>query len=209
MRKPPFVNKTKSRLCATFLQKKSLSLPGGKLWEKLLTNGKLWEFSQYISSRFFQGMTNLTYTYECKVDSKGRALLPGGLKKELAPVLNEGFVIKKSVFYNCLELYPRAEWDKEMAGINQLNRFVKKNVDFIRKFMAGVKPVNLDNNDRLLIPKDLMSFAAITKEIVMTSQINKIEIWDKASYEGVIGDESVDFGTLAEEVMGGTGNTDE
>ncbi|MEZ5146290.1 MAG: hypothetical protein R2759_04175 [Bacteroidales bacterium] len=113
------------------------------------------------------------------------------------------------MFYNCLELYPRAEWDKEMAGINQLNRFVKKNVDFIRKFMAGVKPVNLDNNDRLLIPKDLMSFAAITKEIVMTSQINKIEIWDKASYEGVIGDETVDFGTLAEEVMGGTGNTDE
>ena len=154
-------------------------------------------------------MTNLTYTYECKVDSKGRALLPGGLKKELAPVLNDGFVIKKSVFHPCLELYPRAEWDKEMAGIDKLNRFVKKNVDFIRLFMAGVKPVGLDNSDRLLIPKDLMNFAKISKDIVMTSQINRIEIWDKASYEKVVGDESVDFGTLAEEVMGGTGNTDE
>jgi MraZ protein len=143
------------------------------------------------------------------VDNKGRAMLPGGLKKELSPVLNEGFVIKKSVFYKCLELYPRAEWEKEMAGIDKLNRFVKKNVDFIRKFMAGVKPVNLDNNDRLLIPKDLIAYADITKDIVMTSQINKIEIWDKASYDGVIGDDSLDFGTLAEEVMGGTGNTDE
>ncbi len=154
-------------------------------------------------------MTSLTYTYECKVDSKGRALLPGGLKKELAPVLNDGFVIKKSVFYKCLELYPRAEWEKEMAVIDKLNRFVKKNVDFIRRFMAGVKPVNLDNSDRLLIPKDLMLFAGITKDVVMTSQINKIEIWDKASYEQVVHDDSVDFGTLAEEVMGQTGNPDE
>jgi len=152
-------------------------------------------------------MTHLTYTYECKVDSKGRVMLPAGLKKELTPVLNEGFVIKKSVFYNCLELYPRSEWNEEMAGVDKLNRFVKKNVDFIRRFMAGVKPVELDNNGRFLIPKDLLGFASISKEIVMTSQINKIEIWDKTSYENVLGDNSVDFGTLAEDVMGDMANT--
>ena len=154
-------------------------------------------------------MTHLTYTYECKVDSKGRVLLPGGLKKELTPVLNEGFVIKKSVFYKCLELYPRSEWDEEMTGIDKLNRFVKKNVDFIRKFMAGVKPVELDNSGRLLIPKDLMGYANISKNIVMTSQINKIEIWDKDNYEGVLGDDTTDFGTLAEDVMGGLDKTEE
>ncbi len=147
-------------------------------------------------------MTHLTYTYECKVDSKGRVMLPGGLKKELTPVLNDGFVIKKSVFYQCLELYPRAEWDEEMTSVDKLNRFVKKNVDFIRRFMAGVKPVDLDNSGRLLIPKDLMGFANISKDIVLTSQINKIEIWDKASYDGVVTDDSIDFGTLAEDVMG-------
>ena len=152
-------------------------------------------------------MTHLTYTYECKADSKGRVMLPGGLKKELTPVLNDGFVIKKSVFYNCLELYPRGEWEKEMSGIDKLNRFVKKNVDFIRRFMAGVKPVELDSNGRLLIPKDLMGFAGITKDLVLTSQINKIEIWDKASYEDVVGDTSIDFGTLAEDVMGDIENT--
>ncbi len=152
-------------------------------------------------------MTHLTYTYECKADSKGRVMLPGGLKKELTPVLNDGFVIKKSVFYNCLELYPRGEWEKEMSGIDKLNRFVKKNVDFIRRFMAGVKPVELDSNGRLLIPKDLMAFARITKDLVLTSQINKIEIWDKASYEDVVGDDSIDFGTLAEDVMGDIENS--
>ena len=129
-------------------------------------------------------------------------MLPGGLRKELAPVLNDGFVIKKSVFYKCLELYPKNEWDQEMEGIDKLNRFVKKNVDFIRRFMAGVKPVILDGAGRLLIPKDLVSFAKIDKNIVLTSQINKIEIWDKASYDQLLADDSVDFGSLTEEVMG-------
>ena len=147
-------------------------------------------------------MTHLTYTYECKADSKGRAMLPGGLRKELAPVLNDGFVIKKSVFYKCLELYPRNEWDQEMEGIDKLNRFVKKNVDFIRRFMTGIKPVVLDSAGRLLIPKDLVSYAKIDKNIVLTSQINKIEIWDKASYDQLLADDSVDFGSLTEEVMG-------
>jgi MraZ protein len=147
-------------------------------------------------------MTNLTNTYECKADAKGRVALPGGVKKELAPVLNDGFVVKKSIFYNCLELYPKAEWEKEMDGINKLNRFVKKNVDFIRKFMAGVRTVELDSTGRINIPNELIAFAKIKKNIVLTSQINKIEIWDKENYENVLNDEEVDIGTLAEDVMG-------
>jgi MraZ protein len=147
-------------------------------------------------------MTNLTNTYECKVDAKGRVALPSGVKKELAPVLNDGFVVKKSIFSNCLDLYPKTEWEKEMKGIDQLNRFVKKNVDFIRRFMAGVRTVELDSTGRINIPNELLAFAKIKKNIVLTSQINKIEIWDKESYEKVLNDESVDIGTLAEDVMG-------
>jgi MraZ protein len=57
----------------------------------------------------------------------------------------------------CLELYPMAEWDL-MIKINKLNRFVKNN-DFIRRFTAGVKIVEIDALGRLLVPKDLVSFA--------------------------------------------------
>ena len=83
----------------------------------------------------------------------------------------------------CLELYPMEEWKLESARINKLNRFKKKNVDFIRKFMAGVKLVELDNAGRILIPKDLINYGGIKKEIVLASVVNKIEIWDKAEYE--------------------------
>jgi MraZ protein len=147
-------------------------------------------------------VVNLTGTYECKADSKGRLLLPSPAKKQLAKVLQDGFVLRRSVFQPCLELYPMAEWNLLMQKINKLNRFVKKNNDFIRRFTAGVKIVELDVTGRLLIPKDLHSFAGISKEVVLSSAVNIIEIWDKQRYEKTIDDSAIDFAELAEDVMG-------
>jgi MraZ protein len=147
-------------------------------------------------------VVNLIGTYECKVDAKGRLMVPSALKKQLSPVLKELFVIKRSVFQPCLELYPIQEWNVLMEKINGLNRFVKQNNDFIRKFTAGVKTVEVDANGRLLIPKDLMGFANIDKEIVLSSAINIIEIWDKNKYENAIDVAADDFADMAEEIMG-------
>lgn len=94
------------------------------------------------------------------------------------------------------------EWNVLMRKINGLNRFKKKNNDFIRRFTAGVKMVEVDSNGRLLIPKDLVGFAGINKEIVLSSAVNIIEIWDKDKYENTIDETSDDFAELAEEVMG-------
>jgi len=147
-------------------------------------------------------VVNLIGTYECKADAKGRLMVPSALKKQLAPMLQDGFVLKRSVFQPCLELYPMQEWNVLMQKINGLNRFKKKNNDFIRKFQAGVKMVEVDSNGRLLIPKDLVAFAGISKEIVLSSAVNIIEIWDKDKYENNIDETSDDFAELAEEVMG-------
>ena len=148
-------------------------------------------------------MINLIGTYECKVDAKGRLMVPSALKKQLAPMMQNGFVIKRAVFQNCLELYPMDEWNILMGRMNKLNRFRKKNVDFIRKFTAGVKTVEVDTNGRLLIPRDLIGFAGIEKEIVLSSAINIVEIWDKEKYEqNLEGSSESDFADLAEEVMG-------
>jgi len=129
-------------------------------------------------------------------------LLSAALKKQLDPVISKGFVLKRSVFQPCLELYPMQEWEGVMQQMNRLNRFVKKNNDFIRRFTAGVKYVELDASGRLLVPKDLLVFSGITKEVVVSSAINIIEIWDKDRYEQAIDEATVDFAELAEEVMG-------
>ncbi len=129
-------------------------------------------------------------------------MMPAPLKKQLTPSLQDGFVLKRSVFQPCLELYPMVEWDAMMKKINKLNRFVKKNNDFIRRFTAGVKVVEVDALGRLLVPKDLVTFASISKDVVFSSAVNIVEIWDKDLYEKSISGEDMDFADLAEEVMG-------
>jgi MraZ protein len=151
-------------------------------------------------------MLNLIGTYECKADVKGRVMVPAPLKKQLAPVVPEGFIVKRAVFQPCLELYPMKEYEALMQKMSELNRFNRKNNDFIRRFTAGVKFVELDTTGRLLIPKDLLSFAGIKKELVISSAINIVEIWDKDKYEQAIDDAANDFADLAEDVMGNSSN---
>ncbi len=147
-------------------------------------------------------MIHIIGTYECKADVKGRIMLPTALKKQLQKIINDGFIIKRSVFNQCLEIHPISEWNLVVSQVNQLNRFVKKNNDFIRSYMSGLKLVDIDKSGRLLIPKDLFVYAEIDKEIVLSSSVNMIELWDKKKYEKSVAKTLQNFSSLAEEVMG-------
>ena len=147
-------------------------------------------------------MQHFIGTYELKADAKGRIMLPVALKKQFAESLHDGFVLKRAVFNACLELYPLKQWEAMMEKVNKLNRFNKKNNDFIRRFTAGVRLLEIDTIGRLLIPKDLVQHAGINREIVISSAVNILEVWDKSRYEEAISEATVDFGALAEEVMG-------
>ena len=147
-------------------------------------------------------MRNFIGTYECKIDDKGRLKVPSSLIKQMENFEDKTFVVKRSVFQPCLEVFPMKAWDKLMDKINKLNRFIKKNADFIRMFTAGVKTVELDSAGRLQISKDLTHFAYLQKDIVVTSAGELFEIWDKEAYEKVIATNEDDFASLAEDVMG-------
>jgi MraZ protein len=147
-------------------------------------------------------MKSFIGTYECKIDDKGRLKVPSSLIRQMENFDDKAFVVKRSVFQSCLEVYPMNAWDKMMGKINKLNRFVKKNADFIRMFTAGVKTAELDNAGRLQISKDLTVFAGLQKDIVITGAGELFEIWDKEAYEKVISIDEADFASLAEDVMG-------
>jgi len=147
-------------------------------------------------------MTNILGTYECKLDAKGRLMFPVAFKNQMGETIKHGFVIKRSIFKKCLELFPIQHWQDESNMVSRLNMFKKRNAEFVTKFMAGVKPTELDGSGRLLIPKDLLKYGGINKEIVLTSVVNRIEIWDKVAYENAIDYDADDFANLAEDVMG-------
>ena len=160
------------------------------------------KYKLYLITNPDKKVQHLVGTHECKADAKGRIMMPIAIKKQLAANMADGFVLKRAVFSTCLELYPLKEWEQLMEKVNGLNRFNKKNNDFIRRFTAGVKTVEMDVSGRLLIPKDLVNYARISKEVVVSSTVNILEIWDKSLYEIAIDEAALDFGVLAEEVMG-------
>ncbi len=147
-------------------------------------------------------MQTLLGTYEAKLDAKGRFMFPAPFKSQMKEEVHKGFVIKRSIFKKCLELFPMENWQIESAMISKLNMYKKKNAEFVTKFMAGVKPVELDGTGRLLIPKDLLKYGGISKEIVITSVTKKFEIWDKVAYEKAVDYDPDDFANLTENVMG-------
>ncbi|NTW32980.1 MAG: division/cell wall cluster transcriptional repressor MraZ [Bacteroidetes bacterium] len=146
-------------------------------------------------------MTNVIGEFECKIDVKGRFMLPAGLKKQLPPEVQGRFVINRG-FENCLTLYPQNVWKVISDEINQLNLYNKKNRDFVRYFYRGASEMVLDSASRMLLPKQLMEYAGIKKDLVLFAYSDRIEIWSKESYKSLITNEPEDFSVLAEEVMG-------
>lgn len=146
-------------------------------------------------------MINLIGEYNCKVDAKGRVMFPSSFKKQLASVLEEGFVLKESIYEKCLELYPMQTWNATMSKVATKNRFDKDTNDFIRRFSAGVKLIELDGTGRFLIAKNLCNHANIKKEITMISSIDRIEIWNSTEYQAKLESEKENFAKLVKKVM--------
>lgn len=148
-------------------------------------------------------MTNYIGEFACKVDAKGRVMMPAGLLKQFPADLRETFVVNRSVFQRCLVLYPLDLWNETMNDLGKLNRFVKENDDFIRLFTNGAVRVEVDATNRILLPKRLSEYAGISSDLVFTANLNKIEIWSSSGHDSVMGDFDADsFAQLAERVMG-------
>lgn len=152
-------------------------------------------------------MLNLLGEYDLRLDAKGRLSLPAGLRKQLDGELQRGFVVNRDVFKPCLVLYPMVQWEETQSMLQRLNRFVERNVEFIRRFMNGATQVELDASDRLLLPKILMDHAGIGKEVRMVGMMDRIEIWGREEHVKMMR-EKVDLTALAEDVMGSLGNAD-
>jgi MraZ protein len=148
-------------------------------------------------------MTGFLGEFEATLDSKGRFLLPAGLKKQLPEGENTRFVINRG-FEKCLTLYPKQSWDPLFARMSELNDFEPATRSFRRYFLNGAIEVELDSAGRLLLPPNLKEYAGLEKDIILASAVNKIEIWSADNYNKFFESYSpADFSALAEQVMGG------
>ena len=139
--------------------------------------------------------------FECKLDAKGRMMIPVALKKQLPEAENEGLVINRG-FEKHLVIYTRKEWNKIVDDLSRLNSYEKRTREFIRYFTRGATELSLDASGRVLLPKALMDYAGINVDVVLACQFNKIEVWAQDAYDTQMDNEPENFANLAEEVMG-------
>ena len=152
-------------------------------------------------------MTGFIGEYHCKIDSKGRLLLPSDLRKQLDPLDQEQFVISRGVD-ECLSMYTMSEWAVVVGKLRDLNRFKVKDRKFARMFQKGATKVPVDSSSRILLPKSLLGWAGIQKEIVIVANVDLWEVWDKSKYDALMSENWDGFDDLAADVMGGSSEND-
>jgi MraZ protein len=152
-------------------------------------------------------MTNYIGEFDCKVDAKGRMILPAGLLRQIGSKEKLGFAINRSVFQKCLVLYTLDAYNEILNDLNKLNKFRKENDEFIRRYTNGAVMLEMDSANRILFPKRLIEYADIKNEVVLTASLNKVEIWAADRFNEIMNSYDPDsFAELAEKVMGSQGN---
>jgi MraZ protein len=147
--------------------------------------------------------------YPCKVDEKGRVILPASFKKQMPTASEDRFVVRKDIFEDCLVLYTLDDWNVQLEKIrSRINPYNREHNRFLRNFFMATAEVTLDNNSRMLIPRRLLDMAGITRDVIMAGQDGRIEIWPEEAY-GLSSMPPGDFADLAERLLGGgTNQTD-
>ncbi|MBQ2511287.1 MAG: hypothetical protein II531_03925 [Bacteroidales bacterium] len=136
----------------------------------------------------------------CKVDSNGRFKFPIALKRQLDSEDNR-FVIRQSVYAECLELWTYASFKEEVEKLQSLlNPFRREHRELLRKLTEG-NIIELDSNDRLLVPPEQKRLIAGAKELVLQSSGKMIEVWGREAYDRMNAAGS-DYAALAEELLG-------
>jgi MraZ protein len=153
-------------------------------------------------------MTIFIGDYTCKLDPKGRVMLPSVFKKQMPTAAQDRFVLKKDIYEKCLVLYPMDEWERQNQLIRQnINPYNREHNKFLREFYKDTAEIELDANNRFVIPSRLLTLIGADKDtdVTLAGQLGKIEIWAKDQYEAS-SNEIGDFGLLADKIFSGNIN---
>jgi len=116
--------------------------------------------------------------YSHTLDDKKRLMMPAKIRKSLG----EGIVITKGLD-SCLFVYPLPEWQKLADKLSKLPISQGNARSFARLILAGASETEIDSLGRILIPDYLRDYAHLNKEIVIVGVYNRLEVWDKNSWE--------------------------
>ncbi len=142
-------------------------------------------------------MSLFTGEFECKLDAKGRLTLPSKVKSKLPEVSGNQLVLSRGL-EPCIVVYPVMEYKKIYSRIASMNEFNEEFRRLQRNFFRRISEVELDSAGRVLIPKSMIKYANLDKNVILIGMGNRLEIWDNATYEEYIINDNEEFSKLAQ-----------
>ena len=139
------------------------------------------------------------YTYS--IDAKGRVSIPVKLRKQLSPEANETFIMKQGT-NKCIEFYPLDQWQLHEEKLKSLNQFNPEHTKFLHMHLQNVFEDTLDSQARILIPQILLTHAGIEKDVLIIGLLDKIVLWNPATYFDYLNSSDLPYEQLAAKVMG-------
>lgn len=146
-------------------------------------------------------MSYFSSEYECKLDAKGRLILPARMKANLPSASGNNIVLTRG-FETCLIIYPEVEWRKVFSKVAGLNEFNEEYRNFQRNFFRGNTELELDSNGRFVLPKIMAKYAQLGNEVIVVGMGNRIEIWNPELYDQFLIKDQQVFSKLAEKFLG-------
>lgn len=145
-------------------------------------------------------MSFFTSEYECRLDAKGRLVLPSKIKSNLPESSANELVLRRG-FEPCLVIYPMLEYKKIYQKIASLNEFNEEYRKLQRNFFRGNTQVELDNTGRFLIPKTMLKYAQLEKDVIVVGMGNRVEVWNPDLYEEYLIKDPTEFSALAQQFL--------
>lgn len=137
----------------------------------------------------------LVGSYNHKLDSKGRTVLPIRFREELG-----NFVVATIGIDRCIALYPLARWEELLVKLKDLSSFKKKTRDFRRVLLSMATEQEIDGSGRILLPALLRDYANTEQEITFIGAEDHMEIWDTKRWEEHRLEVLSDFSDMAEDL---------
>ena len=142
----------------------------------------------------FRGSTVAT------IDEKGRLKVPTDFRRHLEEHHGSGFFVT-SVRGDKALVYPLSVWEEIESKLGALPATDPTRQRFLERVNYYGAQVSLDNQGRLLVPPILRTAAAMQGEVIVTAQIDHLELWNRERFERRLADQPFtddDFQALAE-----------
>lgn len=171
-----------------------------QLYYNVVKSGSKWFFvveKRHKSGEMAKGGDSEMFLgqYQHSIDAKGRLIVPAKFRDDLG----ERFVVTKGLD-NCLFAYPQEEWRVFEDKLKQLPLTNPGARKFVRFFFAGAVECELDNQGRIMVPPHLREYAGLKKDVVSIGVNNRIEIWNRDSWNDYSDEEDYISNELAFEM---------